>query len=375
MWTWCFPGTVNQTRVHDRDSSESKNRSWDQALITVKLTGDNSVIERLYNLVLKSRSGCRAPSSGRDLQSFVKTRPTRKRLEVLPLELISMIFKNLGNDLVAHVTFSTLQPDIYDFCYKGLDRNFGEGFFVLAGSLLSHGAYQALRIGNSDMYGMYYDTFAEELVRTRTERGASCMRTWDVSLDDDERGFKKHAGQLILRPRCTWPDVSFVRPYASVSADDDDTLQYGDELVQHPILWRSFASFPPVNKFGIMACGPDWIEPSNDRGVVVADVLQQILDADKSPPMNSADIAELIDRSRLKWSEKSDPWPVVPRNWDLSDTFNALQGIVDWLIIVRWTKLRIEELFDKQIACDMEFKAQKLPENYEDFDRLTTLNY
>ncbi len=218
--------------------------------------------------------------------------------------------------------------------------------------------------------------FAEELVRTRTERGASCMRTWDVSLDDDEKGlqggilkmnsvwdgivFKKHAGQLILRPRCTWPDVSFVRPYASVPADDDDTLQYGDKLVQHPILWRSFASFPPVNKFGIMACGPDWIEPSNDRGVVVADVLQQILDAyvyvlpkhnllpptaqanvdretycrDKSPPMNSADIAELIDRSRLKWSEKSDPWPVVPRNWDLSDTFNALQGIVDWLIIV-----------------------------------------
>ncbi len=52
------------------------------------------------------------------------TAATRKRLEVLPLELISMIFKNLGNDLVAHVTFSTLRSDIYDFCYKGLGPEF-----------------------------------------------------------------------------------------------------------------------------------------------------------------------------------------------------------------------------------------------------------
>lgn len=45
-------------------------------------------------------------------------------LELLPLELISMISNNLGHDLVAHVTFSTLRPDIYEFCYKDKSREF-----------------------------------------------------------------------------------------------------------------------------------------------------------------------------------------------------------------------------------------------------------
>lgn len=45
-------------------------------------------------------------------------------LELLPLELIYTIFEDLGHDLVAHVTFSKLRPDIYEFCYEGRGRDF-----------------------------------------------------------------------------------------------------------------------------------------------------------------------------------------------------------------------------------------------------------
>lgn len=45
-------------------------------------------------------------------------------LDRLPLEIISMISNALGNDLVGHVTFSTLRPDISRFCYSDKGRDF-----------------------------------------------------------------------------------------------------------------------------------------------------------------------------------------------------------------------------------------------------------
>ncbi len=130
----------------------------------------------------------------------------------------------------------------------------------------------------------------EEFVKTRD---VSCMRTYDVSDNGDKEElqralsmnpvwdafvFKKYAWEVFGHPHNMWRAVSFVRPCASVPAEDNDTLRYGDELVQHPILWRSFASFPPVTKFSLLWGGPVWIEPYNHDGVTVADVLQQILD-------------------------------------------------------------------------------------------------
>lgn len=45
-------------------------------------------------------------------------------LDTLPLELISLIFDNIGHDLVAHVAFSKLRPYIYDCCYRNRGRAF-----------------------------------------------------------------------------------------------------------------------------------------------------------------------------------------------------------------------------------------------------------
>lgn len=38
----------------------------------------------------------------------------------------------------------------------------------------------------------------------------------------------------------------------------------------------------------------------------------------------------------------------------------------------RWTGLRVEEIYANEVVCEMEFKAQKLPANCEDFIKLTT---
>lgn len=47
-------------------------------------------------------------------------------LDLLPVELIQKIFEYLGHDLIAHVTFSKLRPNIHECCYKGLGRKFWE---------------------------------------------------------------------------------------------------------------------------------------------------------------------------------------------------------------------------------------------------------
>lgn len=38
----------------------------------------------------------------------------------------------------------------------------------------------------------------------------------------------------------------------------------------------------------------------------------------------------------------------------------------------RWTGLRVAEIYANEVVCEMEFKAQKLPANSEDFIKLTT---
>ncbi|KAI0765990.1 hypothetical protein BC629DRAFT_1539453 [Irpex lacteus] len=212
----------------------------------------------------------------------------------------------------------------------------------------------------------------EEFVKTRD---VSCMRTYDVSDNGDKEElqralsmnpvwdafvFKKYAWEVFGHPHNMWRAVSFVRPCASVPAEDNDTL-------------RSFASFPPVTKFSLLWGGPVWIEPYNHDGVTVADVLQQILDTDKSLSMHNSDFGELIERFEPGGLWEGKTHRMVPRSWTLSDTFKALGGLLDWLTIVRWTGLNIEEIYRDGIACYMQFQLQKLPDKYEDFIKLTTL--
>ncbi len=40
----------------------------------------------------------------------------------------------------------------------------------------------------------------------------------------------------------------------------------------------------------------------------------------------------------------------------------------------RWTGLELDDIEDNTIVCGMKFKAQKLPDNYLEFVRLTALD-
>ncbi len=404
----------------------------------LKLTRGHSVIERLFSLVLRPTTRWwtqLATYCLSKLNAYASLIPTtmahsrtaaaRSRLDVLPLELISIIFKNLDNDLVAHVTFSTLRPDIYDFCYKGLAPEFWKNILRASGistptqSTLdpeewssstegpnkyeelarrcvahaedcSHPKCGMARIrSNGESLCIWFHTsdqkliyrictlvrIIEEFVKTRLERDPSCMRTWDAEDDDDEKGLhgllqmnpvwdhimlKRHNWHY-LRPPSMWRLLSFLRPDTSASTDDDDTLQYGDELYEHPILWMSFASFPPVTKFSILWGVPSPIKPHNRNGVIVADVLQQVLIAPEYVlpdidlfltylscatlivksrrsryHMSCSEFVEFIERSELENELEEQKHPIVPRSWTLSGIFNALGNfkLLDWLTVV-----------------------------------------
>ena len=54
-------------------------------------------------------------------------------LDRLPLELFKFIFDNIGDDLIAHFTFSKLRPDIWDYCYRGRGQEFWEPILRASG--------------------------------------------------------------------------------------------------------------------------------------------------------------------------------------------------------------------------------------------------
>ena len=54
-------------------------------------------------------------------------------LDRLPLELVKFIFDNIGDDLIAHFTFSKLRPDIWDYCYRGRGQEFWEPILRASG--------------------------------------------------------------------------------------------------------------------------------------------------------------------------------------------------------------------------------------------------
>lgn len=68
----------------------------------------------------------------------------------------------------------------------------------------------------------------------------------------------------------TWRSAAFVR-----LNDSNELAWYGDRLEHHPVIWRSFAAYPPVSRM-TMTGGPI-IEAANPFGVVVGDLLGEIM--------------------------------------------------------------------------------------------------
>ncbi len=138
----------------------------------------------------------------------------------------------------------------------------------------------------------------EELMRSSTNSGVSLMRTLDPRDDDDmedlwclpDKDFSFSTATDIITfktrehvfganfPIETWRSAAFIRQEAS-NPEDEDSLQYNDEFAHHPILWRSFFAFPPISRFRVLFDNPNMaLAPSNDDGIILADVLQNIME-------------------------------------------------------------------------------------------------
>lgn len=70
----------------------------------------------------------------------------------------------------------------------------------------------------------------------------------------------------------SWQTAAYIRAEAP-----DGTLDFGDQLVKHPIMWRSFATFAPVTKFGVLGIALN-VDCYNPAGVVVGDLVNEIMD-------------------------------------------------------------------------------------------------
>lgn len=73
---------------------------------------------------------------------------------------------------------------------------------------------------------------------------------------------KKKKNRYGFFVRDTWRTAAFVRDdRQDHNPKELRTLRYGDRLTNHPIIWRSFATFPPVDRLSTL--GSTTIEPEN----------------------------------------------------------------------------------------------------------------
>lgn len=210
-------------------------------------------------------------------------------------------------------------------------------------------------------------------MRSSISSGVSLMRTLD-SCDEDDLEFildlyeeEKHLSfstamdiitfktreytYAVDLPAETWRSAAFIR-HEPANPEDKDSLQYADEFANHPILWRSFFAFPPIARFRVTAADQaKTIAPHNPDGVILADVLENIVEVyvllviagmtemlifcsrDRSVHMDGSDYLDMIEWSDLNKEERKHP-VIIPRSWSLSNTLMALHHFRDWFKLV-----------------------------------------
>lgn len=95
-----------------------------------------------------------------------------------------------------------------------------------------------------------------------------------LGLDDDYHHESNPVYKYIVFKHTdliTEPDNT---PYLRLNAND---RQLWEPLQNHPIVWQSFAVFPPAVKLNMMAL-PDFPPPSNNSGVSVGDLVSNMMD-------------------------------------------------------------------------------------------------
>lgn len=206
-------------------------------------------------------------------------------------------------------------------------------------------------------------------MRASISSGIALMRTLDASDEVDKEllwelpvypkfnstldiiTFKtrEHAANLPIE---TWRDAAFIRHEVS-NAEQQDSLQYDDEFVHHPILWRSFFAFPPIAGFRVTSTKWDRaIAPRNADGVILADVLQNIVEmyvqclnhcqyngtlmfkySDQSFGVDASGFLDLYEYSDLE-REDEEHSVIIPQSWSLTNTLRALAKFRNWFKIV-----------------------------------------
>ncbi|KAI0692488.1 hypothetical protein BC835DRAFT_1356900 [Cytidiella melzeri] len=212
-------------------------------------------------------------------------------VDLLPTELYPMIIEHIGFDLISHVYFSQLNARI-EACYRCLGRAFWEPVCRASGLACQPAEHASLT--NEDWADLAFECAGHALSCQHPACGMGRLR-------ENERLMRKHVVDGLdlmdtlprddvrdVEPISVWKDIAFksnVRWARSIDTWRNTTcLRIVEEgyigragpLHEHPVIWRSFAAFPPVPKMNL--CTIDIPDPSNDNGVIVADMLDAIID-------------------------------------------------------------------------------------------------
>ncbi|KAI0766010.1 hypothetical protein BC629DRAFT_1539558 [Irpex lacteus] len=323
-------------------------------------------------------------------------------IDLLSSEMLNLIFVGLEHDLIAHVTFSKLRPYIYDRLYKGrgcelwrpilrasglstpndgeIDLIFPHEWEALATEVVEHAdkchhpECSMNRLAENEAAMERNVNAGVGLMDTavgKQNRRATGFDEMEVNPLWSGIAFKKKKDRYGFFVRDTWRTAAFVRDdRQDHNPKELRTLRYGDPLINHPIIWRSFATFPPVDRLSTL--GSTTIEPENPDGVIVADVLESTYVRQFTVAVNSHRFRDMPNRSfkslmgDIKSEQLNKAIPVIPKGWSLDDTLTALDSFIDWFRLVRW-KLILDETPDETV-----YLIQALPEDYRDFLNLIT---
>lgn len=108
-----------------------------------------------------------------------------------------------------------------------------------------------------------YEPFLKQITASRVWESIMFKRHGDYILDPENKPFE------------TWQNATRIRADSTVS--NDRTVKYGNRLVHHSIITKSFATFPPVTKLQISVSQGVVLGVVNPRGVLVADLLEEIM--------------------------------------------------------------------------------------------------
>ncbi|EKM50573.1 uncharacterized protein PHACADRAFT_213485 [Phanerochaete carnosa HHB-10118-sp] len=281
----------------------------------------------------------------------------------LPTELLLMIQHEIRDDLLAHVCLMKLNTRtraLYnafgtDF-WKMLCRRNGLG--TLAGDSVGAGLYQTIAVECAEHAWVCEHPSCGTARLLENAQSISNARLDDPTCSPTRT--LRDEDPYILTPNGIFRCMAFrggefgapCHTYVTAEAYDGQDMQDTDALEAHPIVMRTFATFPPCANMRFLTFD-NVPTASNNDGVTVFDVM-------KSAKSIMSDIP--TTENIFTWLRRNtcgDTSKVFPQAWSIVDMFESVTSIVGWFRVARW----IGFAYEGSNKFAFRFEPRRLPDD------------